>query len=61
MTVKDRWDWKKSSIYTQILNKNWTFIKWKLEWIEFFDFDLDLYLKWKYEAYLKDKKRKEKE
>ena len=47
-TVKERKDWKNSALYTDILNKNWNILDWKVQWIDFFEFDLAKYLKKEY-------------
>jgi len=47
-TVKNRKEWSKSALYTDILNKNWTILNWEVQWTDFFEFDLKKYLKSEY-------------
>jgi len=58
MTVKERWDWEKSSMYQQLLNKHATYIEGKLQGVDFFEFDIKKYLEDKYKEYQKETKEK---
>jgi len=57
ITVKERNEENKSTLYSQIWNKYWEFVEWDVHWYEYYDYSIKEYLENSYKEYLEKKKK----